>query len=83
MKAIIHVALKKTVLDPQGRAITNALRSHGHSEITGVRQGKYFEVELAEGTTVETARSRLEKVAAEVLANPVIEDYNVEVLDQP
>ena len=83
MKAIIHVALKKTVLDPQGRAITNALRSHGHDEIVDVRQGKYCEVELAQGITAESARSRLEKVAAEVLANPVIEDYEVEFLDQP
>ena len=83
MKAIIHVALKKTVLDPQGRAITNALRSHGHDEIVDVRQGKYFEVELDAGTTPEAARSRLQKMAAEVLANPVIEDYEVELVDQP
>ena len=81
MKAIIQVALKKTVLDPQGRAITNALRSHGHEEIVGVRQGKFFEVELAEGASPESARSRLEKLAAEVLANPVIEDYEVTILD--
>ena len=83
MKAIIHVALKKTVLDPQGRAITNALRSHGHEEILSVRQGKYFEVELASGATPETARSRLEKLASEVLANPVIEDYEVTILEHP
>ena len=83
MKAIIHVALKKTVLDPQGRAITNALRSHGHDDIVGVRQGKYFEVEIAGGAPPEAVRSRLEKLAAEVLANPVIEDYEVEILDQP
>lgn len=81
MKAIIQVALKRTVLDPQGRAITNALRSHGHEEILGVRQGKYFEVELAPGASVETARARLEKVAADVLANPVIEDYEVTIVD--
>ena len=81
MKAIIQVALKKTVLDPQGRAITNALRSHGHEEILGVRQGKFFEVELAEGDSPESARARLEKLAAEVLANPVIEDYEVAILD--
>jgi phosphoribosylformylglycinamidine synthase len=75
--------LKKTVLDPQGRAITNALRGHGHDEIVGVRQGKYFEVELAPGATPESARSRLEKLAAEVLANPVIEDYEVTILEKP
>ena len=71
------------MLDPQGRAITNALRSHGHEEILGVRQGKFFEVELAPGATAETARARLEKVAAEVLANPVIEHYEVTILDRP
>ena len=81
MKAIIHVALKKTVLDPQGRAITNALRSHGHDEIREVRQGKYFEVELATDETPEAAQSRLEKLASDVLANPVIEDYRVTILD--
>lgn len=82
MKAIIRVALKQTVLDPQGRAITSALRSHGHQEILSVRQGKYFEVQLSPGETVESARSKLEKVASEVLANPVIEDYQVEILDR-
>ena len=81
MKAIIQVALKKTVLDPQGRAITNALRSHGHDEIVGVRQGKYFEVELDPSMTPASARKRLEKLSAEVLSNPVIEDYEVTVLE--
>lgn len=75
--------MKKTVLDPQGRAITNALRSHGHEEIIGVRQGKFFEVELAAGLSPEAGRAHLEKLAAEVLSNPVIEDYKVTVLDPP
>ena len=81
MKAIIQVALKKTVLDPQGRAITKALQSHGHAGILGVRQGKFFEIELAPGTSAESAQSRLEKLAADVLANPVIEDFEVRVLE--
>lgn len=83
MRAIVQVALKKTVLDPQGRAITNALRSHGHEGILGVRQGKFFEVELAPGMSPEAGRAHLEKLAAEVLSNPVIEDYKVTVLDPP
>ncbi len=82
MRAIIQVAFKKTVLDPQGRAITKALQGHGHEEILGVRQGKFFEIDLAPGTTPETARSNLEKLAAEVLSNPVIEDFEVKLLDQ-
>ncbi len=81
MKAIIQVALKKTVLDPQGRAITRALQGHGHDEILDVRQGKFFEIELAAGTSPETARSNLEKLAADVLSNPVIEDFEVTLLD--
>ncbi len=81
MKAIIQVALKKTVLDPQGRAITKALQSHGHNDVVAVRQGKFFEIELAPGSSPESARLNLEKLAADVLANPVIEDYDVTVLD--
>ena len=81
MKAIIQVALKKTVLDPQGRAITKALQSHGHDDVVAVRQGKFFEIELAPGPSRESAQLNLEKLAAEVLANPVIEDYAVTVLD--
>ena len=82
MRAIIQVAFKKTVLDPQGRAITKALQGHGHEEILGVRQGKFFEIELAPGTSPEAARSNLAKLAAEVLSNPVIEDFEVKLLDQ-
>ncbi len=81
MKAIIQVALKKTVLDPQGRAITRALQSHGHDEIRGVRQGKFFEIDLAPGTSREVALSNLEKLAADVLSNPVIEDFEVKLVD--
>ena len=81
MKAIIQVGLKQTVLDPQGRAITKVLQDHGHENVLAVRQGKYFEVELAADTSRESARSQLERLAAEVLANPVIEDYDVTVLD--
>ena len=83
MKAIIQVAPKKTVLDPQGRAITKALQGHGHEDIVDVRQGKFFEIELAHGDSLEGVRERLERLAAEVLANPVIEDYEVTLLDAP
>lgn len=83
MQAIIQVAFKKTVLDPQGRAITKALQSHGYEEILGVRQGKFFEIDLAPGTSHEAARSSLERLAAEVLSNPVIEDYEVTMPEKP
>ncbi len=81
MKAIIQVALKKTVLDPQGRAITQALRSHGHEEVVDVRQGKFFEVELAPDASPDEAQARMERLAEGVLANPVIEEYKVTVVD--
>ena len=83
MKAIIQVAPKKTVLDPQGRAITKALQSHGHSDVVDVRQGKFFEIELAQGDSPESVLERLKSLASEVLANPVIEDYEVTILDAP
>lgn len=79
MKAHIHVTLKRTVLDPQGQTIQRALASMGHPEIAAVRQGKFFEVELAEGLDEAQARSLLEKVAGDVLANPVIEEFRVEL----
>jgi phosphoribosylformylglycinamidine synthase subunit PurS len=79
MKAHVFVTLKKTVLDPQGQTIQRALNGMGHPEIAGVRQGKYFAIDLAEGTSVETARASLEQIAQDVLANPVIEEYRVEI----
>lgn len=80
MKAHIYVTLKRTVLDPQGQTIQRALASMGHPEIAAVRQGKFFEVELAEGLDEAQARSLLEKVAEDVLANPVIEEFRVELI---
>jgi len=74
MKAFVHVAMKKTVLDPQGQTICRSLASLGYQGIRDVHQGKYFELEL-EGTTPEQARLEVEQIAREVLTNPVIEDF--------
>lgn len=71
------------MLDPQGRAITKALQGHGHADVLDVRQGKFFEIELAPGDSSQGVRERLERIASEVLSNPVIEDYEVTVLDAP
>lgn len=79
MKANIFVTLKKTVLDPQGQTIQRALNSLGHPEVATVRQGKYFEIELQDGISAEQAKEALEKIAADVLANPVIEEYRVDL----
>jgi phosphoribosylformylglycinamidine synthase len=81
MKARVFVTLKSTVLDPQGQTVRSALNGLGHSAIAEVRQGKYFEIALAEGLTAGQARAEIETIAHDVLANPVIEDYRVEILD--
>ncbi|MDA1312419.1 MAG: phosphoribosylformylglycinamidine synthase subunit PurS [Acidobacteria bacterium] len=79
MRAVVHVTFKKTVLDPQGRTICSTLNGLGHDNVKEVRQGKYFEIEL-DGSG-EEVRSQIEKIAHEVLANPVIEEYSIEVGD--
>jgi phosphoribosylformylglycinamidine synthase len=79
MQALVHVMLKKTVLDPQGRTICAALNNLGHESVASVRQGKFFEIELAEGADADQAKNQVEKIAREVLANPVIEEYTVEI----
>lgn len=81
MKALVYVTLKKTVLDPQGATIARALNGMGHPEIAAVRQGKYFEIEIADGTSRAEAAANLDKIAADVLSNPVIEEYRVDIVD--
>ena len=81
MKARVYVSYKTTVLDPQGQTIQSALNGLGHKSITGVRQGKYFEIEIQPGTAREAVQREMDQVARDVLANPVMEDYRVEILD--
>jgi phosphoribosylformylglycinamidine synthase PurS subunit len=81
MKARVYVSLKKTVLDPQGQTIQSALNGLGHTSIGEVRQGKFFEIDLRDGTTREENAKEIDLIAREVLANPVMEDYRVEILD--
>ncbi len=80
MKALVFVTLKPGVLDPQGKAIHHSVESLGYRDVQDIRQGKYFEIEL-DGPASETdAKTSIEKLANEVLANPVIEDYRVEIV---
>jgi phosphoribosylformylglycinamidine synthase PurS subunit len=79
MKAHVYVTLKPSVLDPQGQTIQNALRKIGFSDISGVRQGKYFAVSLADGLNADAARTQVERIAREVLTNPVIEEYTYRI----
>lgn len=81
MKARVFVSPKSTVLDPQGQAICAALHGLGYAAIAEVRQGKLFELSIGDGPTREQALKDLETIAHEVLANPVIEEYRVELLD--
>lgn len=77
MKARIVVSLKRSVLDPQGQAVSRALSSLGFSEVQGVRLGKVIELELAEQDPVR-ARERLSAMCEKLLANTVIEEYRIE-----
>ncbi len=81
MKARVYVSFKRTVLDPQGQTVRGALRSLGHSSIAEVRQGKFFDIDIAPGAEREQAQREMDQIAREVLTNPVIEDYRVEFLD--
>ena len=81
MKAHVYVTLKASVLDPQGQTIHNALRKIGFAEVTAVRQGKYFALSLADSLTAEQARAEVERIAREVLTNPVIEEFTYKIED--
>ena len=82
MKAKVFVALKKTVLDPQGKTILAALQDLGFRDVADVRQGKYFEISLANGLTAEQAQEQIARIARDVLTNPVIEEFSFEILDK-
>lgn len=79
MKAKVYVTLKPGVLDPQGKAIHHSVESLGFAGIGDIRQGKYFEIALDPAIIEADARSSIERIAKDVLANPVIEDYRVEI----
>ena len=80
MKARVHITLKNGVLDPQGRAIAHALDGLGFSGVKDVRQGKYIELDLAD-TDRGQAKSKVEAMCAKLLANTVIENYAIDLVD--
>lgn len=80
MKAHVWVMPKRTVLDPQGQAIQHALSSLGFSEVGEVRQGKFFVLDL-KGVARDAAEKQVERMAKEILANPVIEEFRYEIVD--
>jgi len=79
MKAKVYVSLKSGVLDPQGKAIQHSVELLGFSGISDVRQGKYFEISLDGALDDTQVRESVERMAREVLSNPIIEDYSVEI----
>ena len=78
MKAKVHITLKSGVLDPQGKAIQNALAHLGFDGVDEVRQGKYIEIKLAE-TDPAQAKARVSAMCEKLLANMIIENYSVEI----
>jgi phosphoribosylformylglycinamidine synthase len=79
MKAFVYVTLKKSVLDPQGKTIQGALKKLGYGAVSDVRQGKYFELQLDGGLDKAQAQAQVEKIAREVLTNPVIEEFHYSI----
>ena len=80
MKARIKIMLKSGVLDPQGAAIKQALNNIGFESVTGVRQGKVIELEV-DGSNKNEVRSEIENMCNKMLANTVIENFEIEVLE--
>ncbi|MEL6956623.1 MAG: phosphoribosylformylglycinamidine synthase subunit PurS [Pseudomonadota bacterium] len=79
MKAIVHVGLKPGVLDPQGKAVADTLGRLGFSEVEGARIGKVIELDLEDGLAADTAQARVKEMCEQLLANTVIESYQIEL----
>jgi len=81
MKAHVYVTMKRTVLDPQGQTIQGALKKMQYKGIEDVRQGKYFLLTIEDTMDAETARLEIERIAENVLTNPVIEEFTYRLED--
>ena len=79
MKAHVYVTLKRTVLDAQGQTVADALRRMDYRGINDVRQGKYFLLTLEDGIAPDVANAEVERIAREVLTNPVIEEFSFKI----
>ena len=79
MKAHVYVTLKRTVLDAQGKTVADALRRMDYKGVADVRQGKYFLLTLEDGLEPKVAEAEVERIARDVLANPVIEEFTFRV----
>ncbi len=81
MKARVFVSLKPTVLDPQGATIRSALAGMGFKDVSDVRQGKFFDINIAPGADSAKVKEEVERIAHDILSNPVIEEYRVEIVE--
>jgi phosphoribosylformylglycinamidine synthase subunit PurS len=81
MKAHVYVTLKRTVLDAQGQTVADALRRMEYRGVSDVRQGKYFLLTLEDGLEKAAAEAEVERIAREVLTNPVIEQFTFRLED--
>jgi len=79
--ARIYITLRKGILDPQGQAVAGALRGLGFDAVEDARQGKVIDLTLSGDVNAAEAKAQLEKMCQELLANPVMEDFRVEILD--
>jgi len=79
MKAKVYVTLKPSVLDPQGKAIKHSVELLGFHGVNDIRQGKYFEISLDSSVSEANAREEATRLAHDVLSNPIIEDFRVEI----
>ena len=79
MKAYVYVTLKQTVLDPQGKTIQGALKKMNYKGVEDVRQGKYFVLTMQNGINRDQAQAEVERIAREVLTNPVIEEFSFSI----
>ena len=79
MKAKVYVTLKPSVLDPQGKAIKHSVELLGYHSVSDIRQGKYFEIAIDGSLNEAQAREEAIRMAREVLSNPIIEDFRVEM----
>jgi len=79
MNAYVTVMLKTTVLDPQGKTIRGALKKMGYKGVGEVRQGKFFELNLDGSLAKDAAKAEVERIAKDVLTNPVIEEFSYRI----
>ena len=79
MKAKVYVTLKPSVLDPQGKAIKHSVELLGYNGVNDIRQGKYFEIAIEDRLTAAQAQEEALRMARDVLSNPIIEDFRVEI----